>query len=322
MSRQFIGFSLFTAVLLLPGTKAFAQSAKVSGPLTGLIYDRTRGAVRPLQGVPGSSYIGSPVLDQVDLASIAPGGEWAFIARNGQTEFMHGLSGSAPAESSPDGLIASVDRVVWNRDGSAALLYSSSGNQLQRVTFSGGEARADAPIDVPSGRVTALALDQAGRQIALGVAGSGLYLFNTGQSPALISSIAQPVAAAFDETSLKLYAVDADSSRILEFDSGAAQRDFAALDPAVTPAGLAVSAGSRYLLLADSAARAVYVYDTASRSLANTLNLDFVPTRFEPLSTGPTFLLNGDQQGEWLLVLDARQTPGISIVPAGVEVQQ
>ena len=310
-------FSVSTLNLFLAGC-ALAQTASVRGPLAGLIFDPGSRTVRPLHGVPGSSYIGSPVLNEVDLASVAPGGDWAFVAKGGRALFVRGLASPSPAESSPDGLIA-ADRVVWNRDGSAALLYSSSANQLQRVRLSASDATADAPLDLPSGRVTALALDQAGRQIALGVAGKGLYLFNAGDSPALISSIAQPAAAAFDETGRKLYAVDLDSFRIVEFDSGAAQADFSAIGSTITATGLAVSGGSQYLLLADSTARAVYVYDIAGRSLANTLNLDFAPSRFEPLSSGPTFLLNGDKAGEWLLVLDARQTPGITIVPAAGE---
>jgi len=298
---------------------ALAQTANVGGPLAGLIFDSGSRTVRPLRGVGGSSYIGSPVLNDVDTASIAPGGQWAFVTRSGQSAFVRGLSNASPVQSSPDGLMAAPDRVVWNRDGSVVLLYSSSANQLQRVRLSANDTTADPPLDLPAGRVTALAIDAAGRQIALGVAGSGLYLFNAGDSPALVSSIAQPAAAAFDETGRMLYAVDLDSLRILQFDSGSAQSDFSPIGGGIVPAGLAVSAGGRYLMLADSAGRAVYVYDISSRSFANTLNLDFAPSRLEPLSSGPTFLLNGGRSGEWLLVLDARQTPGITIVPAAGE---
>ncbi len=314
MSRWFVGSTLS---LFFAGC-ALAQTASVRGPLAGLIFDRASRSVRPIRGVPGSSSIGSPVLNEVDLASVAPGGQWGFVVKGDHAAFVRDLAGPAPAESAPDGLIA-ADRVVWNRDGSAALLYSSSANQLQRVRLSSGDALADAPLDLPAGNIAALAIDPAGRQIAFGVAGSGLYLFNAGDSPALISPLAQPAAAAFDETGRKLYAVDLDSLRIVEFESGAAQSDFSAIGGGIVPAGLAVSAGGRYLMLADSAARAVYVYDIASQSLANTLNLDFAPSRFEPLSAGPAFLLNGDRPGEWLLVLDARQTPGILIVPAAGE---
>jgi hypothetical protein len=279
-----------------------------------------------LFGVLGATQIGGAVLDEIDSASISPGGKWALIARNGHSSLMRGLSDLAPVETSPNGLIDAVDRVLWNRDGSYALLYSSSGNRLQRVRFSDSAAIAETGVDLsPWGQATTLAIDPSGRHIAFGVAGSGLYLFEAGQSPALLSSMARPAAAAFDTTGQRLYAVDLDQQQIVLFDSGSSAVQFASLAqtdaPAVTPVGLAISIDGRYLMLADSTAQAVRVYETASQSLANTLPLDFTPSRFEALSPS-TFLLNGDHSNEWLLVLDARQVPGISFVPANREEAQ
>ena len=218
-------------------------------------------------------------------------------------------------------MIDAVDRVVWSRDGAFALLYSSSGNQLQRVRLSDNSVLADAPVDLSSlGRVTTLAIDPAGRQIAFGVAGSGLYLCVTGQAPALLSSMAKPVAAAFDDTGLRLYAADLDQQQIVEFDSGSGPLPFASLaqpdGSVLNPVGLALSGDGRYLLLADRAAPAVFVYEIASQNLANTIPLDFAPSRFDALSTNKTFLLNGDNSNEWLLVLDASQIPVVYFVPA------
>lgn len=324
MSRWFIGVSI--AVLSLSGGPANAQSARFQGPLAGFVYSPISRTVRPLFGIPGSTHIGSSVLNEVDSASIAPAGKWALITKGGHTSFMRGLSNLAPAESSTDGLIDAVDRVLWNRDGSYALLYSSSANRLQRVRLSDTGAIADAPLDLsPWGQPSVFAIDPAGRQIAFGVAGSGLYLFEAGQSPALLSSMARPVVAAFDGAGRHLYAVDLDQQRIADFDSGSSALEFASLArpdaPDAVPVGLAVSGDGRYLMLADSASRTVRVYETTSRSLANTLSLDFTPSRFEALSPG-TFLLNGDNSNEWLLVLDARQIPGISFVPANREEAQ
>jgi hypothetical protein len=324
MPRWFIGVSI--AILSLPGGPVNAQSTSFHGPISGFVYSRASRTVRPLFGIPGATHIGSTLLDEVDSASIAPGGKWALIAKGGHTSFMRGLSDLAPVESSPDGVIDAVDRVLWNRDGSYALLYSSSGNRLQRVRLSDTGAIADRPVDLsPWGQAIALAIDPAGQQIAFGVEGLGLYLFGPGQSPALLSSMASPAAAAFDGTGRRLYAVDLDRQRIAEFDSGSSVWEFASLArpdaPAVNPVGLAVSGDGRYLMLADSAAQAVRVYETASGSLTNTIPLDFTPSRFEALSPG-TFLLNGDNRNEWLLVLDGRQLPSISFVPANREEAQ
>ena len=324
MPRSWVSASI--AFLIPLAGSVNAQPASFHGPIAGFAYARASRSVRPLLGVPGAAWIGPPVLSDVDWASIAPGGRWAVLIKAGGASFMRGLSDLAPAESPVDGLIDAVDRVVWSRDGSFAILYSSSGGQLQRVKLS-DNAAADSPIALsPPGKVTALAVDPAGQQIAVGITGpesGGLYLFNGAQSSARLSSMAQPAAAAFDGTGSRLYAVDGETQQILEFDSGAGGFEFASLSPpegpALNPAGLAVSGDGRYLLLADRATPAVRVYETASRSLVNTIPLDFSPRGLEPLSPDPTFLLNGDSSQEWLLVLDARQSPGVYFVPANRE---
>jgi DNA-binding beta-propeller fold protein YncE len=307
---------------LLAGT-ANAQSASLNGPIAGFVFNGTSKTVRPMLGIPGATRIDVPVLSRVEAASIAPGGKWAFITRARRSTFMHGLSDLAPTESSVSGLIDAVDRVVWSRDGSFAVLYSSSGNQFQRVQFPGSLPVADGPVDLsPWGQVTALAVDPAGQQIAVGFATQGLYLFTAGQSPALLSSMAQPVAAAFDGNGHSLFAVDLATQRIVQFQSTGGSADFVSLaqtdGPTLQPAGLAVSGDGHYLLLADSATRSVLVYATDSRSLANTLPLSFAPSRFEALSADPVFLLNGNDPKEWLLVLDARQVPVVYFVPASL----
>ena len=307
-------------LVALPSPPAAAQPASFHGPIAGFVYSPDSRTLRPLLGIPGSTYAGSPVWGNADSASIAPGGKWAWVENGGRSVFLHGLSDLTPAESSADGLIDAIDRVVWSSDASVAVVYSSSGNQLQRVRLSASTALADAPVDVSSwGKATALAIDPAGHRIAAGFAASGLYLFDDQQPPALLSSMTRPAAVAFDETGDRLYAVDLETQRILEFDPSGAS-EFASLaqpeGPAPDPVGLAVSGGSQYLLLADGAARSVRVFETASRTLADTITLDFAPSRMEPLSAGPTFLLNGGRANEWLLILDARRTPGVYFVPA------
>ena len=319
--------SIFILVLGWPASLALAQTAQFHGPIAGFVYSHAAGTVRPLLGVPGATQIGATALSGLDFASIAPGGKWALIVQAGNTSLVEGLSALNPAASPAGGLIAAVSRVVWNLDGSFALLYSSSGNQLQRVGFTDAGAAADPPVDLSAwGPLTALAIDPAGAQIAFGVAGSGLYLFQAGQSPAPISSMAQPAAAAFDPTGRRLYAVDLAQQQISEFDSGSSAIAFASLaqsnGSAVTPVGLAVSGDGHYLMLPDSASQLVWVYDTTSGTMTNSIPLDFTPSRFEAISAAPSFLLNGENSAEWLMVLDGRQAPGISFVPASQGVAQ
>ena len=326
---MFRWFSIASFLILSwqAGPAAAQPSTNFRGPTSGFVYSYSSRTIRPLLGVPGAAHIGSPLLNEVDYASVGPNGKWAFITRAGRSTFVHNLAEATTAEISADGLIDAVDRVLWNRAGSVALLYSSSGNRLQRVRLFLTGAEADAALDLSSwGSVTALAIDPPGRQIAFGVAGLGLYRFDTGQSPTLLSSIAKPAAAAFDGTGRRLYAVDLDRHQILEFDSDSSAMTFASLAQpearSVNPVGLAVSGDGQYLVLADSEAHTVRVYDTTSRSLVDAIPLDFAPTRFEALSPGPTFLMNGENSGQWLLLLDASRFPRVSFVPANREEAQ
>ena len=312
------------ALLALPCLPAKAQPTSFQGPIVGFVFSGASKTVRPLLGIAGATHLEQPILNRVDSASIAPGGKWAFITSAGHAAFVGGLPASAPAESSVDGLIDPVDRVAWSRDGAFALLYSSSTSRMQRVRLSGSAPVADPPIDLsPWGSVTTLAVDPTGQQIAAGFTASGLYLFHAGQSPALLLSIANPVTAAFDATGQSLFAVDADGQRIVQFQSRSGVSEFTSLvqpnGPALTPTGLAVSDDGRYLMLADSATRSVFVYETNSGLLANTIPLSFAPSRFEALSAGPVLLLNGNDPKEWLLVLDASQVPAVYFVPGKAE---
>ena len=310
----------------LPGS-LISQSAGFTGPVSGFVFNRSSRTIQPLNGIPGAAYTGPSVLNQVDWASVAPDGAWAFVAASGQGAFVGGLSGSSAAPLSVNGLLASVDRVVWNRSGSAAVVYSSSANQLQRVQFSAGAASADSPVDLsPWGQPSALAIDPAGQTMAFAIAGSGIYLLHAGQSPLAISSISQPGALAFDDTGLRLFAADLATQQVVVFDSHGTPSPFVSLvqseGSVVKPVGLAVSGGGRYLLLADRASQSVLVYDLVSATLANTIPLSSAPSRLEALSSAPSFLLNGGNRGESLLILDARQLPYVYFVPATQEARQ
>jgi sugar lactone lactonase YvrE len=260
------------------------------------------------------------VLREVASGSASPGGEWALITRAGRSTFVRGLSG-LPEESPVDGLIDAIDGVAWSRDGRFALLRSSSSSQLQRVRLFDAEALADAAVSFPpESRLVAMTIDPSGGRMAVVVAGSGLYLFGSGQSPALLSSM-EPAALTFDNTGRRLYAADLEAQRIFEFDSGSGPLEFASLPDSSRPSfiGLAVSGDGSYLMVTESGAPEVRLYETASRTLAKTIPLDFAPSRLEPVSPAPTFLLNSGTGNEWLLLLDGSHAPAVYFIPVSRE---
>jgi hypothetical protein len=317
----------FIVLLVTLAASAGAQPIGFGGPLSGVVYESASRSLRPLLGVPGSAFRGAPVLDDVDSASIAPGGKWALITRAGRSRLLGSLTDRDGSILFPEDLTDGVDRVAWSSDGSVALLYASSGGKFVRARWSRNKLVTDIPFTPPpAGSVVAAVMDSAGRRAAVGVAGAdagGLYLLEEGRAPLLLSPIARPIAAAFDETGDRLFAVDPVAQRIVEFDGAGGPIEFAPLRPqdgqAVDPAGLAVAGGGRYLVLADRSNRAVRVYETSSRSFIDTIPLEFAPTRLDRLCDGSVFLLNGDVGREWLMLLDARRNPAVFFVPAAEE---
>src|SRR4051794_19410138 len=71
-------------LIAIPAAPGFAQSGGFGSPTAGYIYSPAGRSVRPLMGIRGSSYIGSPVLSDIDSASIAPDGKWVFVTREGR----------------------------------------------------------------------------------------------------------------------------------------------------------------------------------------------------------------------------------------------
>jgi len=313
-------FCLCLAFLVPP---AGAQPGGFQRPIAGFVFNSGSRAIRPLIGVPGATYLGDAAVKDLNTAWIAPGGNWAFVTTPTHSAFVRGLSEPVPGESAAEGLIEDVDRVAWSRDGSFAVLYSSSGGRMQRVHLADGQVSVDGAVDLtPWGALTDLAIDPSGRQIAFGITGAGIYMMDGPQSPSLLVSMTRPAATAFSDSG-RLYAVDADSRRIIEFGPDSSPAEFAianAVDGTeFEPLGLAISGTGTHLLLTDRGTRTVSVYEIATRTLANTLQLDLAPTQMQRLSTGATFLLSRPGGKDWMLVLDATDIPHVYFVPAGEE---
>jgi hypothetical protein len=316
---------LTCASLAILAAPLWPQSGGFDKPTGGLVYSRGSRALRPLVGIPGSSYLGAAVLNDVSEAWVAPGGKWAFVTTQDHSALVRGLLEGTPTESATGSVMEGVDMVVWNNGASFAALYSSSTARLQRVRLTGAEVSVENPIDLSAwGTPDTLAIDGAGR-IALGIAGAGIYLVDGDQSPNLLMSMARPAAAAFSDTG-RLYAVDRETRRIVEFGADGSPSDFATVETAggvdFEPAGLAISGSGNYLMMADRGIQSLRVWETATRTPADSIRLDFAPRGIERLSAGAIFLLNRPNGTEWLLVLDAADMPRVYFVPAGEESAQ
>jgi hypothetical protein len=316
----------FFIALCALAVSGWAQpSAGVAGPVTGFIFDAQSGAVRPMLGIPGAAYLGQGVAAGLNTASVAPDGSSALAVQQlGRLVLYTGLRGATPpAALNVPGAIAAADHFAWaaNSTGNAAAVYSSRTGQAQILTSLAQSPVAAVPIDLSGlpGQVTALAFD--GQRLIVGVASNeagGIYLASASSGIQRIAHAASP--SAIDLAGASLYFADNQAQQIWQVQSyaGTPAAVLFANDSGISsPAGLQVSADGLRLYAVNAGSRTLAVYDIASRSPVQSLDLNFTPTRLDLFGDSSTFLLNGAGQGPLYVVRDG--APGkaaVYFVPA------
>jgi hypothetical protein len=315
--------SRYLALILCPfAIQVWAGStATVGGPVTGFVFDAQLGAIRPMLGIPGAAYLGAAVASQLDSASVSPDGSAALAVQAGRLLLYTGLGTQAPAVAPVAGAIAGIDHFAWAAAGGAAAVFSSMAGQAQILTGLGQSPAAGAPIDLSAipGQVASLAFD--GQRILIGVASAdsgGIYLA-AAQSP--VQRIAPAVSpSAIVLAGADLYFADNQSQQIWQvktYATSPAAVLFANDSGIASPCGMQVSADGRRLYVANADNRKLAVYDIASRSLLQSLDLDFTPARLDRFGESSVYLLNDTGKGPLYVLSDAgAQPPAVFFVPA------
>ena len=297
------------------------SSASLGGPVTGFVFDSQTLAIRPMLGIPGAAYIGAPVASQVAAASVSPDGSAAFVIRLGRLVLYTGLRGTAPASVTVDNAILGVDRFAWAANATAAAVYSSKSGQAQILTNLAQTPAAGAPIDLSSipGTVAALAFD--GQHILAGAASTesgGIYLAGAQTALERIAAASSPSAIVL--AGGNLYFADRQSQQIWEVENYSktpAVVLFAGDSGISAPAGLQLSADGLRLYAANAGNQKLAIYDVASRSPLQSIDLDFTPTGLDRFGASSVYLLSSSGQGP-LHVLSDVNTAKIAVyfVPA------
>jgi DNA-binding beta-propeller fold protein YncE len=297
------------------------SSASLGGPVTGFVFDSQTLAIRPMLGIPGAAYIGAPVASQVAAASVSPDGSAAFVIQLGRLVLYTGLRGTSPAAVTVDNAILGIDLFAWAADGSAAAVYSSKSGQGQTLTNLAQSPTAGTPIDLSGiqGTVAALAFD--GQHIVAGAASSesgGIYLAGPQTALERIAAASSPSAIVL--AGANLYFADRQWQQIWEVENYAktpAAVLFASDSGISAPAGLQLSADGLRLYAANAGNQKLSIYEVASRSPLQSINLDFTPTGLDRFGASSVYLLSSSGQGP-LHVLSDGNTAKIAVyfVPA------
>jgi DNA-binding beta-propeller fold protein YncE len=278
-----------------------ANDAAVAGPVTGFVFDAQAGHIRPMLGMPGSAYLGTTVISNVDSASVSPDGSAAFAIQAGKLVLYTGLASASPLAVDLRGSIT-ADHFAWGPGATAAAIYSSKSAQAQIVSNLLETPSAGAPIDLSglSGQVAALAFDGQQIILAVGSGGSGSIYTVTAQSgPQRIASAASPSAIVL--AGADLYFADQQTGQIWQVQSYARQPVpvlFAADASISSPVGLQLSVDNSRLYVANAGSRALSIYDVAARSQIESIALNFAPTRVDRFGNASVFLLNNAGQGQ------------------------
>jgi hypothetical protein len=325
MQTRTICSVLITLVL----TGNMAWSLQLRGPVMGYVLDTANHAIRPVNGIPGSSVLGQSLVLPFPVAALAvsPRGDFALTVSASGDLKAHMLRnlGNENNIDTIEGAISGADRVALNADASAAVLLASGARQLQVLRGLPSSLVVGPLFDLSSidGTITALAIDGTGSNILIAVsAGHGaLYLAtNTDSRPRLIGNFGAPTALALLHEDQDVIVADAALNEITLVRNFAGTPEVFVLaserDGVAGPVGLRISADNHKLYIANGRSRTLDIWDFGTQSMEASHALDAEPTRLTAFQGSSTFLLN-DVGDHPLLLLNEAIDPKIYFVPAG-----
>jgi hypothetical protein len=178
--------AIWMAAPVAAGLLPAAPANGIGGPVSGYVVDGRNHALRPINGLPGSAFLGAPLAlpFSAGMAAVATSQDYAIVTDahgTGEPFLARGLaSGVLTVTPLAGGIVAS--QAVLADSGTAAVLYSQPDGRLQFVSGLPGQAQIGSAVDLSglSGGVSALAVDSTGHT-ALLIAGDGGIYWASGQ---------------------------------------------------------------------------------------------------------------------------------------------
>ena len=316
----------FCLILLLV-VPSWGQNEGVRGPLSGIVFDSPSQSIRPIMGVPGAAYLGKPIVNQIEFASVSPDGDAALVVSEGQSKLARGLNAGSSMFTLIEGLPGTPDETVWAPDASAVVAYYASTRQFFRVTLSSDQPLVASPLDASSlpGELRGMAVCEKDGPVLAGVRGAdvgGLYQLLVNAPPILVAPMGDPAAIVAAKGGGTVYAVDAGARLVVEIRDAANVPQVMPIigepDDRFDPVGLALDRRGRFLFVANASSRTVFVYDLASRTRIGEFATEAVPGPLKPLPGSSLFLFaNRREAGEPVWILDATDTGSVYFIPDG-----
>ncbi|MGP0071145.1 MAG: YncE family protein [Bryobacteraceae bacterium] len=312
------------ALLFLVGlfsASCLPAQTSLSGPVEAFTFDAPTRSLRAVIGFPGAASFGPALMDNLDLASVAPGQNYGIIFERGKCLLVSGLNAKTVSQAEMAGVSARPDGVVWSANGSLAVLYSRAGNWFQTISGLPDAPLAGTVVDVSSlGSLTAVAVDGPGKQIAVGVSGDkgGVYQA-TANWVAPLASMGRPISLCFSSDAETVYALDSATLQVTAVNLASHGFQTQALEEIQNPIAIRVGEDSEnrpVLYVAGGRDRVLQNLDLASRQVLSELALHFEPTSLDAFGNNSFVLAYRSQSVNPLWLYSSTPLPGAYFVPA------
>ena len=304
---------------------ATSPDGPIQGPVLGYTFDPSRGALHPIRGILGSSYVADPLSlgFSVRVAAVSSRHNYVLAVDNVSGEVKVVDVTVFPVETTPVPGAGGADRIVLSPRGDTAALYDRGRRTIQFISGLPANPSVAGAVDLSSldGVITAFAISDDGEVSLVATSGRGggsVYTVKTGQDPRPIISVGRVLAMAFVERSHDAVIADYDKNEVLLVQQAGGNAQPVSLasgnDGIVHPNAIVATADGRRALVASSDSRRIAF-----------VPLNGGPTEFVSCGCKPTTLarLNGNaafqltsESGQPLFVLDAsRAEARILFVP-------
>jgi hypothetical protein len=236
---------------------------------------------------------------------------------------------STPISSRIGSLASRPDAITWSGDGSVAVLYSRSGAWLQVLSGLPAAPHAGALVDLSSlgGSLFAVATDQQGKNIALGIqgnvanqgSGGGVFLSSDGENFVSALPMSNPVAMAFSGDGASLYILDGGALELSVFALTNHSFQSFALNGLQHPSAIASSLdgqGHPIVYVAGARDQVFQAYDPATQQVLVSLPLYFQPTGIAAFGPNSFVIYTPSQPSDPLWLFASVPEPAVYFVPA------
>jgi hypothetical protein len=280
-----------------------AEATRVSGPVSGIVFDGPTRSLRWIVGLPGAALLGPTLGSDFDAASVSPDGRLAVAVKDGRL-YLARLDGEAFLWMLLDAEASTVPRLIWSRDSSALLagftLWRNVGTQPDRMELARGDFEDWTAFTVA-----------AGGDAVVAARPGGVYRMSSSERQ-LIAFVEAPTAVTISACGDTLFVADRASGRILtirDWPHGAEARWL----PGRIDEPVAMATEGAQVLVA--AAAEIVSLDAETGGVGWRRVLPFKPTRLDRLSSGVYALNTRSSAAEPLQVLSSGFEGNVFFVP-------